>query len=230
MSLRNPVSQSKGGQNSSRGFTLIELILVFVIMAVVISMALPAMNEFKKDRDLKTAAAITQQALNYARSLAVTTGRRTRLVPAADRTGEFTLDVEDNPLTDPGSFDQLNWPIGITGTLPENIRIKQIFYPVPEQELEDDLSSIQGEDSEFISEDEAMEDRQSALMFGPDGSARDTFIYLYIAGSGDDEIEPSEVPDEDVLTVAIVGVIGTSVIVPKYTEEIFEIYEPLESE
>ena len=214
----------------ARGFTLIELILVFVIMAVVISMALPAMNEFKKDRDLKTAGAITQQALNYARSLAVTTGRRTRLVPDPDRSGEFTLEVEDNPLTEPGNFTELRWPIGITGTLPENVRIKQIYYPVPAQESEEEFDSAPADDVEFISEQEAMEERQSALLFEPDGSTRDTFIYLFVAKPDQEEIEASEVAEEDVLTVAIVGVIGTSVLVPKYTEEIFEIYETTELE
>lgn len=51
-----------------------------------------------------------------------------------------------------------------------------------------------------------------------------------MAGTGENLIEASEVPDSDVLTVAIVGVIGTSVVVPGYTEEIFEIYEPTELE
>ncbi|MCA9434614.1 MAG: prepilin-type N-terminal cleavage/methylation domain-containing protein [Candidatus Omnitrophica bacterium] len=218
------------GRALIRGFTLIELILVFFIIALVISMALPAMNEFKRDRDLKTASAITQQALNYARSLAVTTGRRTRLVPDPDRQGEFTLEVEDNPLTEPGSFDELNWPMGITGTLPETVRIKQIYYPVPDEEPQAEGETQPSDDTEFISEEEAMEERQAALLFEPDGSSRDTFIYLYLAGKGEKVVEPSEVDEEDVVTVAVIGAIGTSVLVPKYTEDIFDIYEPSEIE
>lgn len=228
MTIRRGAEAGREGRSPIEGFTLIELILVFFIMAVLLAMALPALGDFKKDRDLKTAAAITQQALNYARSLAVTTGRRTRLIPAPDRVGEFTLEVEENPLTEPGSFSTLNWPMGITGTLPESVRVKQIYYPIVEEEETQPESNPSSTD--YITESEAMEERQSALLFDPDGSTRDTFIYLYVAGTGENLIEASEVPDSDVLTVAIVGVIGTSVVVPGYTEEIFEIYEPTELE
>lgn len=229
MTIRRDAETGREGRSSVGGFTLIELILVFFIMAVLLAMALPALGDFKKDRDLKTAAAITQQALNYARSLAVTTGRRTRLIPAPERVGEFTLEVEENPLTEPGSFSTLNWPMGITGTLPESVRVKQIYYPIVEEEEESQAESNPSS-TDYITESEAMEERQSSLLFDPDGSTRDTFIYLYVAGTGENLIEASEVPDSDVLTVAIVGVIGTSVVVPGYTEEIFEIYEPTELE
>lgn len=211
-----------------RGFTLLELILVFTIVALVIGMSVPALSGFKRERDLAAAGEIAASACNYARSLAVTTGRRTRL--SMDReNGRIDLLVEEDPLTDPGTYVAKKWPVGLTGTLPKGVMIEQIYYPVvrdiPEEDSGEEVKDQEA--PEVLSEAEAAEERQSVLVFNPDGSARDTFIYLTV-GSASSVLEaPAEtqVERDDLFTVALVGAIGVTVIVPRYTEEIFEVYD-----
>ncbi|MCG3198717.1 MAG: hypothetical protein GHCLOJNM_03221 [bacterium] len=212
---------------SNRGFTLLELILVFAIMALVIGMSVPALSSFKRERDLAAASEIAASACNYARSLAVTTGRRTRL--GLDReNGRIDLLVEEDPLTDPGTFNPIQWPVGLTGTLPKGVMIEQVYYPVvrdiPEEEQAEEPKGEEG--PEVISAAEAAEERKSVLVFNPDGSARDTFIYLNVGDASSVLEAPAEEQAErDLFTVAIVGAIGVTVIVPRYTEEIFEVYD-----
>jgi len=219
---------TRGGAFSSEcGFSLLELILVISIMGMLIGMVVPSLTEFKQGRDLRAAAQITSSACDYARSLAVTTGRRTRLIPEK---GRFLLRVEENPLADPGNFEPSRWPVGLTGKLPGDVIVEQVFYPVVREEdvaaqTEEAKSKKQEPGLVFQTEKEAAEERESVLLFDTDGSTRDTFIYLAIGDPEDATKTISEEAREGVLTVAIVGVIGTSVIVPYYTEEIFDIYK-----
>jgi prepilin-type N-terminal cleavage/methylation domain-containing protein len=205
------------------GFSLLELILVITIMGLLTSMAIPSLFAFKRDRDHQAAAETASNAVDYARSLAVTTGRRVRLLPER---GEFKLLVEEDPMTEPGSFQERNWPMGLTGELPKGILVDQVFYPV----VKDETSASEEEDDsndppETLTESEAERERESVLLFEPDGSTRDTFIYLAKADPSDASATINTAKPEDIYTVAIVGVIGTSVVVPRYTEELFEIYE-----
>ena len=211
-------------ENPITGFTFLELILAITIISLLSSMVIPTLAEFKRQRDLRTAAHITSTACDYARSLAVTTGRRARLIPER---GRFSLTVEEDPLTNPGNFERRRWPVGITGSLPKNVIVEQVYYPVVRDE---DVSEGDDDQIVFQSEEEAAQERESVLVFEPDGSTRDTFIYLALGDPEDATKTISEETHEDVLTVAIVGVIGTSVIVPFYTEEIFEIYDLPEME
>jgi Tfp pilus assembly protein FimT len=207
------------------------MILAILILGIMTSLAIPSLSTFKRERDLETAAQITSTACNYARSLAVTTGRRTRVNPIRDQS-RFQLFVEEDPLTEPGSFKRRQWPMGLTGILPESIVIDQVFYPVVREgdsgyQLDTDSSVV------FQTEEEALEEREDVLVFDPDGSTRDTFVYLKhgdpLSATGIASLSSQE-QDEEVITVAIVGVIGTAVIVPYYTEEIFNIYEPRQEE
>lgn len=216
-----------------RGFTLIELILVLLVMSILLGAVTPAINSMKTDRDLRSAAQIASDASNYARSLTVTSGRRTRL--GIDREeGQIKLLVEDNPLTDPGNFEERAWPFGMSGDLPSTIQVEQVYYPVvrdedaaPEQEEDSSTPSV-----DIQSESEAAEERQAVLLFDTDGSTRDTFIYLTPRGSESPTSGPIEdvEPRQDIYTVAIVGAIGTTVIIPRYEDEIFQVYDPTENE
>lgn len=217
-----------------RAFTLLELIMVLFILALTIGMATPSLRSMKKDRDLAAASQVTASACNYARSMAVTTGRRTR-IGLDQEASRIHLMVEENPMTDPGTFNRKRWPIGLSGTLPKGIRIDQVFYPVGGEDQDEDptrkkdsSSRSRDTESEEQTEEEAMEERQSVLVYEPDGSTRDTFIYLTV-GDATPSVESASGESRaqtDIYTIAIVGAIGTSVIVPRYTEEIFDVYDP----
>jgi prepilin-type N-terminal cleavage/methylation domain-containing protein len=225
-------------RNHQCGFTLVELILVVVIISILIEMVSPNIGQFKRDRDLRAAAQVASSACNYARSLAVTTGRRARL-GIDQEASRFNLLVEEDPLTDPGSFEKRQWPLGITGDLPKGVQLEQVYSPVIREEGEEENptepESASGDSTETIeiqTESEAQEERKSVLLFEPDGSTRDTFIYLSIGRKtpitdSSDQTSMAELEESggQVLTVVIVGIIGTAVVIPYYTEEIFDIYD-----
>lgn len=58
-------------RNVSRGFTLIELIFVVVILAVLLSLGAPAMSELVRDQRVKTAVGDLHSSMIYARSEAI---------------------------------------------------------------------------------------------------------------------------------------------------------------
>ncbi len=138
-------------------------------------------------------------------------------------------------MDDPGNFTKRKWPTGLTGTLPKGVYIEQVYYPVirdEDEEEESTTSSKKQTEVEFQTEEEAIEERQSVLIFEPDGSTRDTFIYLSV-GDASSTIAASTgevVSRPNTFTVAIVGTVGSTVIVPYYTEEIFEIYDTIAKE
>lgn len=211
------------------GFTFMELMLVLLIMGMIAGMVAPSLSSLKKERDLASAAQITATATKYVRSLAVTTGRRSRLGLSPEKS-QMDLLVEEDPLGDPGNFSRREWPVGLTGTLPKGIHIEQVYYPVIREEGEEEeegKTSSKKQEVDYQSEEEAQEERQAVLVFEPDGSTRDTFIYLRV-GDASSTIESSTGEAgfrNDTFTVAIIGTIGSTVIVPRYTEEIFEVYD-----
>jgi prepilin-type N-terminal cleavage/methylation domain-containing protein len=222
-------------------FTLLELMMVLLIMSLLIGMAIPSMRSLKKERDLYSAAEIASSACTYARSVAVTTGKRTRL--GMDReNSRIELLVENNPLDEPGAFTSQKWPTGLTGDLPKGVRIEQVYYPVIRdegEEEEDSQKKSTQKEVDYQSEEEALEEREAVLIFEPDGSTRDTFIYLSVGdasatnvSSSTNEATASSSASSgetgsraNTFSVAIIGAIGTTVIVPRYTEEIFEVYD-----
>jgi len=212
------------------GFTLVELLLVLLIAGILLGSAVPSLKGFASGRALETGARTTASACNYARSVAVATGLRTRLWIDREQ-GRLSILVEEDPLGSPSEFTPREWPMGIRSDLPEQVQVEQIHYP--EHRLMDEEDSEEaGEDSiEYQTRSEALEERESILVFQPNGSTRDTFIYL----SGDRTIGPSSNPASDIndergkiRTVAIVGAIGTSVVVNGYTNDIFTLYEDQE--
>lgn len=217
----------------SAGFTFLELMMVLLIMGLIAGMVAPSLSSLKKERDLYAAAQITATATNYVRSLAVTTGRRSKL-GLDQETSRMDLLVEEDPMEDPGNFARRDWPTGLTGTLPKGVHIEQVYYPVIREEGEesDTSTSRKQEQVEYQTEEEAQEERKSVLVFDPDGSTRDTFIYLSVgdasatieATTGEATMRPNT------FTVAIIGTIGTTIIVPRYTEEIFEVYDTAKTE
>lgn len=92
--------------NNQDGFSLMEIMLVFAIMAILSSMSMPAMRGFAASRRLHTSARAIVDTLSFARDMAITE-RTTHLVVFDISGNRFwlasseTFDVQD-PLTSAG--------------------------------------------------------------------------------------------------------------------------------
>src|SRR5713226_929493 len=107
-----------GRVKSARGFTLTELVMVIVVVAIIAAIALPRMGN---DPILvSTQAEQLAGDIRYVQSLAMTQAQRYRI--NLNATGyTFTLaDAGGTPVAHPltGSTAQINWNSGIAITLP----------------------------------------------------------------------------------------------------------------
>jgi type II secretion system protein H len=101
-----------------RGFTLIELILVMVILCTVLGMAGPSLRGFFSRRQIEDSAASIMALAQFAKSQAVCEGRTYRLnLDASDRT--YWLTVQDQ-----GAFRDLNTEWGRIFLLPPEVTMK----------------------------------------------------------------------------------------------------------
>ncbi|MFC4528442.1 GspH/FimT family pseudopilin [Dyella halodurans] len=76
--------QGQASPRYQRGFTLIEQIVAGLIVAMLACMAAPALGALLSRSRLQAAQLDLISALNHARALAATTGRRTMLCPSRD--------------------------------------------------------------------------------------------------------------------------------------------------
>lgn len=92
------------------GFTLIEIMVVLVILAILIGLAVPMFSLFSKRRKLENAGRLFQAATSTARSYAVTRQKRFKLVFA-----ESALKIY-NPETNKYE-DKFTIPVGVEYTI-----------------------------------------------------------------------------------------------------------------
>jgi len=80
-----PPARRAGGPGASpRGFTLIELMIGLVLVAVLLSIGVPMFREFIKDQRAKTTSSDLSVALLLARSEAVKRNKEVILIPGGD--------------------------------------------------------------------------------------------------------------------------------------------------
>jgi prepilin-type N-terminal cleavage/methylation domain-containing protein len=98
MSRRPPVT--------TRGFTLLELILVMMVVFTLAAVVAPRFSEFFPSLQVRTAADRLLAWSGKARAEAALTGVRHRLVINAGAR-EFWIEWEPKPLKEPGKFERL---------------------------------------------------------------------------------------------------------------------------
>jgi prepilin-type N-terminal cleavage/methylation domain-containing protein len=99
---------------SYKGFTLLELVLVMVILSTVLAMAAPSLRGFFASRQTQDAAAQILSLTQLARSRAVCEGTAYRL-NLDDKQGEYWLTSQQS-----GAFEKLKTDFGQVFTLPKD--------------------------------------------------------------------------------------------------------------
>ena len=164
--------RANGRRPSARGFTLVELIVVMVLLLIVASMVAPRMSSFFRGRALSQEARRMLSLINYGRSRAVAEGVPVLVWIDADKS-TYGLDVQ--PGYQPGS-DHLN-----VYTAEPTLRFEipaTTDAPVSEQG-DEQLGLPQG---------------LPAIRFNPDGFSDEASIRRIIIRQGDDgalEIVPT---------------------------------------
>ncbi|MHC4647283.1 MAG: GspH/FimT family pseudopilin [Planctomycetota bacterium] len=97
-----------------KGFTLLELVLVMVILSTVLAMAAPSLRGFFASRQTQDAAAQILALTRLARSRAVCEGTAYRL-NLDDKRGEYWLTSQQS-----GAFEKLKTEFGRVFTLPKD--------------------------------------------------------------------------------------------------------------
>jgi len=101
-----------------RGFTLFELLIVMVLVAIAMGIAAPTLGLFTGSRHIKNSSACFLALADYGRSQAISEGRPYRLNIDTEK-GIFWLTVQAN-----GDFEMLGSEMGREFLLPEGVEIK----------------------------------------------------------------------------------------------------------
>jgi general secretion pathway protein H len=109
--------RTERGGNRRRGFTLLELVLVMVVICTVLAMAAPSLRGFFAGRQTADAAAGLVALTQLARSQAVSEGTPYRLNLDAT-TGTYRLTVQAG-----GAFEALNSEFGRVFSLPQGVQL-----------------------------------------------------------------------------------------------------------
>ena len=133
---------SRLSSGTSAGFTLIELMIVLVILAVTLTLAAPAFQEIQEANRLQTTASTIVTAVNFAKSEAVTRNDDVYMCPSSDGS------------TCSGNYEG-GWilHIGTDATTPT--QVLRVFDGIAAQD------KIRGSDGAAVT---------AALTFRPDGS------------------------------------------------------------
>lgn len=119
-----------------RGFTLLELMLVIVIMGIMVAVSIPSFSGVFAQTRLTTATSSLASALGFAGRLAVMERLSCRL-NCDTQQGTYWLSIEKDPLEAPGTYSKPDGHLGKDRSLPQGIKISKMLTPrgvSPEQE------------------------------------------------------------------------------------------------
>lgn len=161
-----------------RGFTLIELMIVLVIMGFVLAFAGPRVAKSLLGLTLKTTAKKIAGTLRYAKSQAVNTGHQYNVILDVERNRVIvvrlshpkSLDImtQDNTTVEEDSLDEDETNLSVIGEMTQQIKI----YPLPD-EITFSKITIADEDPDDEEGDEIYQ-----MAFFPNGTAQGAEIIL----------------------------------------------------
>src|SRR3989304_2649591 len=118
---REIISTSKGNLAGKRGFTLIELMVVLLLLGFIFLLTLPNFRELLEPRDMKKAVLGLVGALKYAQSQAATTKKNYRLnIDVKEKAFWVSLEGEK------GTFLREPSPLGNPTYLPAGVIILDV--------------------------------------------------------------------------------------------------------
>ena len=82
--MNNGDNKAPAGRNSSRGFTLVELMIAIALTGLLLSMAVPALDQFTTSARQTSGINDFVASMHMARSTAVTTNFRTTICPSSN--------------------------------------------------------------------------------------------------------------------------------------------------
>lgn len=103
------------------GFTLLELLMVMLLVAVVMAVTVPSLGLFTGSRPVLNTAAHLVAMTDYARSQSISEGRAYRLNVDFEK-GSFQLNARSE-----GNFESLGKEFGREFLLPEGVDIKLLY-------------------------------------------------------------------------------------------------------
>jgi len=115
---------SRAGHWRGKGFTLIELIIVLVVLSAVLVIAFPRMEAFFAGGYLRSTTRRLVGTIRYLHDRSVTTGKRLRLCYDLDE-NEYWIEEENEE----GEFEELKTVLGKREALPEGITFLDIITP-----------------------------------------------------------------------------------------------------
>lgn len=116
--------------NGARGFTLLELLMVMLLVAMVLAAAVPSLRLFAGARPVLNTAARLVAMTDYARSQAVSEGREYRLNVDFEK-GSFRFTARNT-----GGFENLGKEFGREFLLPEGVEMKLLYSSAALEETE----------------------------------------------------------------------------------------------
>jgi type II secretion system protein H len=154
-----------------RGFTLIEMMVVLVLIGILTAMIIPAMRGTYEDSLLRSTSRrlIDLCDLAYSRAVSSSEPCRVRLDPA---TGHYVLESATDPDARGGDFLPVDWRVGEQGKLDRRVSIQV-------RQAEEDPAAATGSEPRLVTAAILKSESQpDTISFYPDGTADAAEIVL----------------------------------------------------